>query len=69
MPRERWRHAAFLELPRQQREPHQQVQQVGEQHPLVLYVRREPAQAAGVPDADEPELVARNYAQPGQCDL
>ena len=38
-------HLAFLEMPRQQREAHQQQEQVGEHHPLVLHVADEAGQA------------------------
>ena len=39
------RHLALLEMPRQQREAHQQQEQVGEDHPFVLHVQREAGEA------------------------
>ena len=38
------RHAALLEMPRQQREPHQQTEQVREHDPFQPQVMREPCE-------------------------
>ena len=55
-------------MPRQQRESHQQQEQVGEDHPLVLQVQREAGQPGAELEAGEGELVERDRRQPGQRD-
>ena len=60
---------ALLEMAREQRKAHQQQEQVGEDHPLVLQVRGEARQAGAVLEAGEAELVERDGGKPGQRHL
>ncbi len=50
-------HMRLLEVARQQRESEQQTQQVGENHPLLRQMHKEPRNAAASPETREPELV------------
>ena len=60
---------ALLEMARQQRKAHQQQEQVGEDHPLVLHVQRETAEARPELEAGEAELVGDDGGEPGQRHL
>ena len=63
-------HAALLEVPRQQRESHQQQEQVGEDHPLVPQVQRaSPAMPGPSLKPVNSELVSRDDGEAGQRDL
>ena len=64
-----FRDLALLEMPRQQRKAHQQQEQVGEDHPLVLHVQREAGEPGAELEAGEDELVERDRRKPGQRDL
>ena len=69
---ERWhlvRDAAVLEVPRQDRKAHQQQEQVGEDHPLVVHLQHEAAEALSLPEAGEEQLVDGDHRKPGQRDL
>jgi hypothetical protein len=69
---ERWhfvRHAAVFEVPRQDREAHQQQEQVGEDHGLVLHVQREPGEPGAKLEARENQLVEYNCGKTGERDL
>jgi hypothetical protein len=46
--RQHFRHAAVLEVARQQGEADQQAEQVDQQHPLVRHVRPKPARPSPV---------------------
>ena len=55
--RHRIRNPALLEMPGQQRKPHQQQEQVAERDPLMRHVVAEAAEAGAVFEAGEDELV------------
>ena len=61
--------AALLEMPRQERKAHQQQEQVGEDHPLVLHVQGEAGQPGAELEAGEDELVDDDRGEPGERDL
>jgi hypothetical protein len=61
--------AAVLEVTRQDGEAHQQQEQVGERHRLVLQVQREAAQARAELEAGEDKLVENDGRKTGQGDL
>ena len=50
-------HAALLEMPRQQRKPHQQQEQIGQNDPLMLHVQAEAGEAGAGFEAGEGQLV------------
>ena len=62
-------HAAQLEMAREQRKPHQQQEQVGQDHPFVLHVQREAGEPGAEFEAGENELVERDGRKPGQRDV
>ena len=62
-------HAAHLEVAREQREAHQQQEQVGQDHPFVLHVQREAGEAGAEFEAGEDQLVERDDRKPGQRDV
>ena len=51
--RQHQRHAALLEMPRQEREAHEQQEEVGEDHPLVREVAQQPADARAFLESGE----------------
>ena len=55
-------------MPRQEREAHQEQEQVGEDHPFVLEVQAEAGEAGAVFEAGEQELVERDGREPGERD-
>ena len=63
------RHVAFLEVPRQQREAHQQAEQVREHDPLVVQVAGQPAEARAVRKAGNEQLVERDRRQARERNL
>jgi hypothetical protein len=56
-------------MSRKQREAEQQAEQIGEDHPLVRHVERQPAQARPGLEAGEAELVQRDDGEARQCHL
>ena len=60
------RHAALLEVPRQEREAHEQQEQVREDHPLVLQMGDEPGDAGTFLEPGEHDLVGADDRQPDQ---
>ena len=60
--------SAPLEMPRQQRETHEEQKQVRENHPLVLHVQGEPREARAELEARERELVDRDRRESRQRD-
>jgi hypothetical protein len=67
--RHRIRNPALLEMPGQQRESHQQQEQVAERDPLMRHVVAEAAEACAVLEAGEDELVDDDDGKARQCDL
>ena len=63
------RDPAFLEVPRQQREAHQQQEQVGEDDPLVLHVQRKAAEPGTELESGEDDLVERDRGKPRERHL
>ena len=61
--------AAVLEMARQDREAHQQQEQVREDHRLVLHVQREAGEASAELEAGEDELVDDDGGEPGERHL
>ncbi len=62
------RNAAFLEMPGQQRKPHQQQEQIAERDPFMRHVVAEAADASAVFEPGEDQLVDHDCAEPGQRD-
>ena len=60
---------ALLEMPREQREAHQQQEQIGEDHPLVPHMQRKAAEAGAELEAGEGELVGDDGGEAGERDL
>ena len=63
------RDAALLEMARQDRETHQQQEQVRQHHPLVLDVQRKAAEAGAGFESRERELVEDDGGEAGERDL
>ena len=63
-----WNAAAF-EVPRQDRKAHEQEEQVGKGHPLVLHLHHETAEPLALSESGENQLVEGDYCEPGQCNL
>jgi len=56
-------------MAREDREAHQQQEQVGENDPLMLQMQAEATHANPVFEPGEDELVENDRAQPCECDL
>ena len=63
------RNPALLEMPGQQRKPHQQQEQIGERDPLMRHVVAEAGQARTVLEAGEDQFVDDDRGKAGQRDL
>ena len=61
--------AAVLEVPRQDCKAHQQQEQVGQGHPLVVHLQHETAESLALPEPGEEQLVDGDHREPGQRDL
>ena len=60
---------AFLEVPREQRKPHQQAEQVGEHHPFRAEVTDETGDAEPLVKAGERELVEHDDREASERDF
>ena len=63
------RRAAVLEMLGEEREADQQPEEVGERHPFVADMRREPGKAGTLLEVGEEELVERDHARPATATL
>ena len=63
------RNPALLEMPGQQRKPHQQQEQIGERDPLMRHVVAEAGQARTVLEAGEDQFVDDDRGKAGERDL
>jgi hypothetical protein len=68
-PRQHFRHAAVLEMTRQQRKADQQAEQIDQQHPLVRHVRPEAGEAVTGLETGDRDLVQGNHRQTAQRHL
>ena len=60
---------ALLEVAREQREAHQQTEQVGQRHHFVSEMAGEAGQAKAGLESGEQDLVGADGDEAGQCDL
>jgi hypothetical protein len=55
-------------VPRKQREPHQQQEQIGQNHPFVREMLAQPSESCAKFEAGERQLVSNDNSKPRQCD-